>query len=93
MTVNLDAWNALDDATRARLEAIGRETTARNWQALTGRVEVNYARMRENGMRIVEQPQPSIAHALAQAGADAVTRWAERAGDEGRAILAAFRAR
>lgn len=92
-TVNLAAWNRLDAATRRTVEAIGRETTARQWAAMQGRVEVNYKRMLENGMRIERAPSPAVMAALRAAAAEAEAAWLARAGDEGRAILAAYRGR
>jgi TRAP-type C4-dicarboxylate transport system substrate-binding protein len=86
-TVNLDRWNALDGATRAAVEEAARETEARQWTALEGRLAQNYARMRDNGMTIVTDVPAEVRARLREAGHAAVEEWAGRAGDEGRRIL------
>jgi TRAP-type C4-dicarboxylate transport system substrate-binding protein len=89
-SVNLEAWNALDGATRAAVEAAGHATSERSWQAMQGRVEQNYARMRDNGMRIDTSPAPIVLDALRAAGIQARSEWESRAGAAGRAILADY---
>lgn len=90
-SVNLEAWNKLDAATRASVEAIAQATSERQWQAMRGRVEQNYARMREQGMNIASPAPVPVSSALKAAGAEAVAAWEKLAGEEGRAILAAYR--
>lgn len=90
-TVNLDAWNGLDAQLRDLLESAGRETSARQWRAMQGRVEQNYERMRTNGMRIDRTPPRDVMEALREAAARAEAERLASAGDEGRAILAAYR--
>src|SRR5207244_3109493 len=63
-TVNVDRWNALDAPTREAIEASAADTQARQWRALEGRVEQNYARMREHGMTIVTEVAPDVRAAL-----------------------------
>jgi TRAP-type C4-dicarboxylate transport system substrate-binding protein len=89
-TVNLDAWQRLDPATRAAVEAAAVETSERQWQAMAGRVEQNYARMRANGMQIVSPAPPELMAALKHAADSAIAEWQSQAGEEGRAILGAY---
>ncbi|MBL8568083.1 MAG: TRAP transporter substrate-binding protein [Phreatobacter sp.] len=91
-TINLDVWNRLDAETRASLEAIGRETSARQWLAMTGRVEQNYATMRANGMTIATTVPPDVLAALQEAAIPAIDAWAAKAGEDDRAVLSRFRA-
>ena len=86
-TVNLDRWKSLDEATRAAIEQAAAATEARQWKALEGRVDENYARMREQGVRITTAVPPALRQRLREEGRDATYRWAERVGPEAREIL------
>lgn len=88
-TVNLDKWKSLDAATRHEIEQAGVKTEARQWQALEGRLEQNYARMRENGMTIDTRVVPPVAVALRKAARAAIDDWASKAGAAGRSLLEA----
>lgn len=90
-TINLDAWNKLDAETRAALEQIGREVSERQWAAMTGRVEANYATMRENGMTIASPIAPELVAALQAAAAPAIAAWSEQATPEDREIIRRYR--
>ena len=90
-TVNLDAWGALDAATQAHVSAAATATSARQWQAMAGRVDVNYARMQSNGMTIDRAPSASRLKRLRDVGAQAERDWIARVGDEGQRILRAYR--
>lgn len=92
-TVNLAAWNALDDASRAAVERIAQETTAHQWRAMDGRAEANFTRMRANGMTIAPAPPAAVGAALRAAASAVIDDWLKRAGPEGSQILAAYRAR
>jgi len=65
-TVNLDLWTALDEATRAAVDEAARETEARQWRALEGRVGENYARMREHGVTVVAEISGELRESLCQ---------------------------
>lgn len=82
-TVNLDKWKSLDEPAQAALEAAGRQTEARQWQALEGRLAVNYARMRENGVTITTAITPALSEQLRKAALVAHEDWRARAGPEG----------
>ena len=80
-TVSLDAWQKLDEKTRAAVEAAGRETTEHQWSALNGRVERNYAVMKQNNV-VITQPPLDVVLALATAGAKSLIEWQLRAGPD-----------
>jgi TRAP-type C4-dicarboxylate transport system substrate-binding protein len=90
VTVNLDAWNALDQATRDIVQKAADETMARQRQQMEGRVNLNYERMRENGMTIVTAVPEDVMDALAKASAVAIGEWVNKMGDEGRVLLERF---
>ncbi|HEV7369721.1 TRAP transporter substrate-binding protein [Arenibaculum sp.] len=89
-SVSLKAWNALDDATRAEIEAAARETTERNWAAIAGRVERNFATMRSNGVVIDEQPPAEMMQVLHAAATQSIADWRRRTGSEGERLLADY---
>jgi TRAP-type C4-dicarboxylate transport system substrate-binding protein len=90
-TVNLDAWNALDAATKRAVLDAAAETEARQWQALEGRLAKNYERMRENGMAITRSVSPALSAKFKSAAEAAIADWQRKAGAEGNKVLERFR--
>ena len=88
-TVNLARWKGLDDATRKAIETAATETEARQWKSLEGRLEKNYARMRDNGMTIDSAVSPALRARLRESARGAIEDWAAKAGPEARALLEA----
>jgi len=76
---------------REAVRAAAAATEARQWQAIVGRLEANRRTMAENSVAIHAMTDPLRA-ALRSAAAAATEAWAARAGEAGRAILAAYRA-
>ena len=74
-SISLDAWNKLDESERAAFEAAARETYERQWTVLQSRVAKNYARMRENGVTIDENPPTDVMAELRKAGTAPSARW------------------
>jgi TRAP-type C4-dicarboxylate transport system substrate-binding protein len=92
-TVNLAAYQALPVDLRRIVDDAAAETEQRQWAAIRTRLDENYGRMRANKVTILTAvPQP-ITDALAGAGRGVVEAWSRKAGPEGAAILAAYRAR
>lgn len=89
-TVSLADWKALDDKTRAEVEKAGAATTAHQWEAMNGRVETNYARMRENGVTIDTKPPAAVMDALRGAAKDTLADWRTKAGPEASKVLDDF---
>jgi TRAP-type transport system periplasmic protein len=70
------SWSEIpDDAARAAFEEAARETYARQWPLLEARVTQNYARMRENGVTIDENPPAGVMAALRESGKGVVSQW------------------
>lgn len=86
-TVNLDRWNGLDPATRTTIEECAAATGVHQWDALEGRIERNYASLREQGVTIVTEVPSEVRARLRAAGRTAVEAWFARAGEEERKIL------
>jgi TRAP-type C4-dicarboxylate transport system substrate-binding protein len=87
---NADALAALPDAVRAAVVQAAADTEARQFRAIDTRLVENAARMQANGVRVAAAP--ALRRALVQAAGPVVAAWTGRAGAEGAAILAAYRA-
>jgi TRAP-type C4-dicarboxylate transport system substrate-binding protein len=86
-TVSLAGWNAIEPRDRTAIEAAGRETTARQWAAMAGRVAGNHADFRANGVQVLERPAADVMAALRSAAARTVADWRRVAGDDAARIL------
>lgn len=88
--VNTAAFKALPEAQQAALleAAAGAET--RGWKMSSAETATQIAALQKAGMTVV-QPSEALASALAKAGATMEAEWLAKAGDDGAAIIAAFR--
>lgn len=91
-SVNQAAYDALSPDTRAAVDTAGRQTESELWLALSTRLEENYRRMRQNGVAIDTNPEPSIVAALRTAATAAQQAWCTRSGPVCSEILDAFKA-
>jgi len=91
--VSADALARLDDGTRAAVEEAGRETTERQWAAMSGRVAMNYEQMRRNGVVIDTQPPPDVIAALRASAEQSLNEWEAHADPDAVKLLRAHRAR
>jgi TRAP-type C4-dicarboxylate transport system substrate-binding protein len=87
---NSAALAALPDLGRAGVVQAAADTEIRQFRAIETRTGENVNRMLANGVKIAEVP--AVRAALAKAAAPVVADWVTRAGPEGAAILAAYRA-
>ena len=91
-SVNQAAYDGLSPDTRAAVDAASRQTESELWLALSTRLEENYQRMRQNGVAIDSNPEPSIVAALRTGAAAAQHAWCIRSGPVCAEILEAFKA-
>ena len=91
-SVNQAAYDGLSPDTRAAVDAASRQTESELWLALSTRLEENYRRMRQNGVTIDSNPEPSIVAALRAGAAAAQQAWCLRSGPVCAEILDAFKA-
>jgi TRAP-type transport system periplasmic protein len=85
------AWDALPEDQRKAVDEAARETEGRQWSAIAGRLEQNYAVMRQNGVTIADPAPAALLQALKAAAAPVAAAWAKEAGEAGRAVLSAVR--
>jgi TRAP-type C4-dicarboxylate transport system substrate-binding protein len=93
VTVNGDAWRALDPAQQQAVREAAAETEARQWDVLRTRVAANYAQMRAAGVTLHTDLSLEYRQALRAAGRPALDDWLRQMGAPGAKILDAYRAR
>jgi TRAP-type C4-dicarboxylate transport system substrate-binding protein len=93
VTINNDAWSALEPALQEAMLAAAADTEAHQWDIMKTRVGENYARMRAAGVTITTELSPQFRQALRAAGQVAVDDWVQRMGPAASPILDAYRQR
>lgn len=88
--VNKRTWEALDDDTRAKIEAVAAEIEAEGWAQSEKLAEGYLKTLAENGM-VVAPPGPKLAEGLKKVGETLTEDWLKDAGDEGKAIIDRYR--
>ena len=86
-TMNLQAYQALDARTRRAIDQAAAQTETEQWKRIDGRLQQNYANMRQNGVAINTSVPLPVRQALKDAAADSVTAWKAAAGPDAAAIL------
>ena len=93
VTLNAEAWRALDPELQKAVLAAAAATEARQWEVMKTRVAANYAQMRAAGVGITTEVSPEYRRALREAGQVAVDDWLQKTGPAGVRILDAYRTR
>ena len=89
--VNKDAWNGLDDASKATIMDCGEKAGAAG-DAKSRELTAQYLKtLAENGMT-VSAPSDQLKSDLQGFGATMAEEWIESAGDKGKAIIDAYKA-
>jgi TRAP-type C4-dicarboxylate transport system substrate-binding protein len=91
-SVNQAVFDGLNPDLRDAVDAASRQTENELWLALSTRLQENYQRMRQNGVTIDSNPDPSIVEALRTSAASAQRAWCARSGPVCAEILDAFKA-
>ncbi len=88
--VNKAAFQALpEDQQKAVLEAAATAET-RGWEASVKETEEKTQELKDNGITVTT-PTPELKEGLAKIGATMAAEWAAKAGDEGKAVLDAYK--
>ncbi|MCS3929412.1 TRAP-type C4-dicarboxylate transport system substrate-binding protein [Bradyrhizobium elkanii] len=85
--VRSDAFAELSEPMQREVLAAGAETEQSQFALLTHRTIENYARMRDNGVRIAEPAPASLVAALRKAATPAIATWETQAGADAAAIV------
>lgn len=89
--VNKDAWEGLDDATRGVMNECAAEAKARGLQMSKDYTQFTLDGLKEGGME-VGRASETLVKELQEIGATMTEEWLESAGEDGRAIVEAYRA-
>jgi TRAP-type C4-dicarboxylate transport system substrate-binding protein len=89
--VNTDAWNGLDDATKQVFQDCAATAEAEGLQASIDYTNFTMDGLREGGMT-VEKASDEMVEGLKAIGETMTAEWLEAAGDDGAAIVDAFKA-
>lgn len=90
--VNTKTFEALPESTQKAIETAASEAEKRGWEASKAETNAKIAIMEENGI-VVSEPSDALVERLKEVGATMEQEWLERAGDDGKALLEAYRAR
>ena len=93
ITINADAWRALDPESQKAVLATAAATEARQWEVMKTRVAANDAQMRAAGVGISTDLSADYRRALREAGQVAVDDWLQKTGPAGAQTLDAYRKR
>ncbi|MFC3285222.1 TRAP transporter substrate-binding protein [Litchfieldella rifensis] len=88
--VNEQAFSRLDETTRQAVLDAADDAEQRGWEMSRQETEQALATLRENGIEVSE-PTPALAEDLREIGRTMTEEWSERAGEQGRRILDAYR--
>ena len=89
--VNMDSWNDLDDATKAVFEGCAETAAAEGLERSKAYTQFTLDGLKEGGMTVQRAGEGLVAE-LKEIGAIMTTEWLEAAGDDGAAIVDAFKA-
>ncbi|MBO9538941.1 TRAP transporter substrate-binding protein [Herbaspirillum sp.] len=73
--VNLETWNRLTPQQQAALTRAAQATEQESWSIVKNRIQENYARMSEHGMRLDLEPAAEVRQALRKAGQEQADGW------------------
>jgi TRAP-type C4-dicarboxylate transport system substrate-binding protein len=88
--VNTTAFNGLSDEMQTTVMDLAAEAETRGWEMSKAETEAKIAELVEGGME-VSQPSDALSARLAEVGETMTAEWLEEAGDEGQAIIDAYR--
>lgn len=91
VTINADAWRALEPPLQQAVLAAAAATEAKQWEMLTTRVAANYAQMRAAGVGIIDDLSPDFRQALRAAAHVAIEDWLTKMGPAGPPLLDTYR--
>ena len=92
VVVNTDMFDALSQEDRDAILAAAAAAETRGWDLSRAENDQKIAELEAGGM-VVSQPSEALAAKLQEVGATMTAEWEQQAGDEGRAVVEAYRNR
>lgn len=89
VVVNRAAFEDLSSATQKAVLSAAAKAEARGWEMSRSETDEKIAVLKQNGVNIIT-PSASLMASLKEFGATMSAEWAEKAGDEGQALLKKF---
>jgi TRAP-type C4-dicarboxylate transport system substrate-binding protein len=90
IVVNTDAFEALTEEEQAAVLEAAATAETRGWEMSREETTSKIAELEAGGMQI-SQPSEALAAKLAEVGETMTSEWSQQAGDEGQAIIDAYR--
>lgn len=90
--VNAKSFDALPESAQKAIETAAAEAEKRGWEASKAETDAKIEIMEENGI-VVSEPSDALVERLKEVGATMEQEWLERAGEDGKELLEAYRAR
>ncbi|WP_199457371.1 MULTISPECIES: TRAP transporter substrate-binding protein [unclassified Marinobacter] len=92
VVVNTKAFQRLPENVQKAIEAAAEVAEKRGWEASKAETAAKIKVMEENGIKVSE-PSEALVKRLQEVGSTMEQEWLERAGEEGKALIDAYRAR
>lgn len=89
--VNTASFEALDPAVQAAVKTAAQAAETRGWELAAEKTKSYLDQMTQNGMK-VEKPSPLLQEGLTKVGDQLLQDWLAKAGDNGKAVVDAYRA-
>ncbi|KMQ76221.1 TRAP transporter substrate-binding protein [Marinobacter subterrani] len=90
--VNKQAFEGLPESVQSAIEIAAAEAEKRGWEASKAETAAKIKIMEDNGI-VVSEPSDALVKRLKEVGAMMEQEWLERAGEDGKALVEAYRAR
>ncbi|WP_028356259.1 TRAP transporter substrate-binding protein [Bordetella petrii] len=88
--VNKKAFDALDPATQDALKKAGAQAEERGWKMSEEKNKWYQQELTKNGLQIIT-PTPELQSGMTKVGERMIDEWLERSGDDGKAMVEAYR--
>lgn len=90
--VNTRAFEGLPESVQSAIETAAAEAEKRGWEASKAETAAKIKIMEDNGI-VVSEPSDALVKRLKDVGETMEQEWLERAGEDGKALVEAYRAR
>ncbi|MCG7199437.1 TRAP transporter substrate-binding protein [Marinobacter pelagius] len=90
--VNTRTFEGLPESVQSAIETAAAEAEKRGWEASKAETDAKIEIMENNGI-VVSEPSEALVERLQEVGATMEQEWLERAGEDGKALIEAYRAR
>ena len=88
--VNTSALDGLTDEVRSAVMVAAEAAETRGWEMSEAETEAQIAALQENGMEVLA-PSETLSTELAEIGATMTSEWIEQSGEEGQAVIDAYK--